>query len=781
VLPPEDAATAQHPSGLRRTPIPLMLVLTLLTAGFYYPWWFLQRRLRLNDLSAGPKIPRWPFVLFSVCLAIQWALLIWSGAWSVRPIVGPLSATGIAALALAAAWLLTVGPSLAIKRVIERYLAGPAMGDAADRTLTVRLSGAQTVCFGAFYLQYAVNTAILIEYASERVDEIEAAERLQFMRTLTAATPRVFITPTLIALNVVMFVVVAVSARTVLTPAPAAVVRWGGDFGPLTTHGQWWRLLTGAFLHFGLLHLLMNVIILWQIGTLTERLFGHVEFSVVYLLAALGGSVASLLWHPMSVSAGASGAVFGLYGALGAFLLMQRASMPVRLLATLANGAALFIGLNLVAGLLWNARLELTTAPTVGQNTIDLAAHFGGLATGFLAGCALAQTLTPMKGRTRIGRSLLVSAVGLGALALAARQVPVLDDLAAALERLRVLEGRSLALYNDSLAQLKARRLQPPQFADIVETKLLPPWNEARRSLLALRLQQPQRALAVATSAVMGWTAEEWDLTAEGIRTDNVALVERASRKREAADAIKASIGRRIAHAEALRAPTPPMVVGTVNDRRRQAVPGATVRLSCASHAAPGAVSDAYWQICKAPPVAHSDRGGRFRFDMLPAGPYVATASAPNYRDDERDFELDDQAALEFSLRPLVDDIAAALVRMAETEKNAQTIFNAALAKLKSRAIDNRQFADILEKQVLPPWDAVQTSLRGLTVTDGRAGMVRKAAEYMALRGEAWRLTANAVRGNDAEMMKKANEKQAAALAVVKDLVPKGAAAPQPR
>ena len=754
-----------------------MLALTLLTAGFYYPWWFLPRRSRLNQLSTAPQIPRWPFVLFTVCLTLQLVLLISSGPWNTRPIVGPISLEGIAALALSAAWLLMVWQSLAVKRVIERYLAGPATADADDRTLTVSLSRPQTVFFGAFYLQYAINTAILIEFSDELLDQIEAAERLQFMDTLTASTPHVFVTPALIALNVVMFVVIAVSSRTMLAPAPAVVVRWGGDFGPLTTHGQWWRLLTAAFLHFGLLHLLMNVIILWQIGALTERLFGHVGFSVVYLLAAVGGSVASLFWHPMGVSAGASGAVFGLYGALGGFLLMQRGSMPVRVLTTLATGAALFVGMNLAAGLLWNVQLEFTTV-SARQNTIDLVAHLGGLATGFLAGCALAQTLTPTKAGTRVGRSGLVGAIGIVALALAARQIPVLDDLAAALERLRLLEGRSLALYNNSLAQLKARQLQPPQFADIVETKLLPPWNEARRSLLALRLPPPQRALAVATSAVMAWTAEEWDLTAQGVRTDNVTLVERASRKREAAEAIKTSIGRRIAHAETARAPEPPMVVGTVNDRLHHAVQGATVRLACASHAAPGAVSDAYWRICKAPPVAHSDSGGRFQFGILPAGPYVATASAPNYRDDERDFELDDVATLGFSLRPLVDETSAALVRMASTESNAQTIFNAALAKLKSHAISNGQFADMLERQVLPPWDAVQSSLRGLTITDGRAELVRKAAEYMALRAEAWRLMAKAVRDGDAEMMKKANEKQAAALAVVKDIVPKGTARP---
>ena len=767
----EDVATAPAPSGLPRIPIPLMLVLTALTAGFYYPWWFLRRRSRLNQLDAAAPIPRWPFVLLSACLASRLALLLWGGPRGNLSSAVPLSADAIATLALLAAWFLTVVQAFAIKGIVERHIAGPAAADSPPRPLVVRLSGPQTFLFGPYYLQYAINTAVLIEYSSELVDQIEEADRLQFMRTLIASTPTVWVTPTLIAINVVMFVVVALSGKD-LSPATAVIARWGGDFGPLTTHGQWWRLLTGAFLHFGLVHLLMNVIILWQIGGLTERLFGHLGFSVAYLLAAVGASLASLFSHPLSVSAGASGAVFGLYGALGAFLLMQRASIPIRVLTTVANGAAMFVGVNLVAGLLWNVQAELTTSSALSGTMIDVAGHIGGLVTGFVVGCALAQPLTPAPSAFRAGRSLLVSVAGILVAAGATRYVPRVDDLTAALHGLRDLEERSLALYNDSLRKLRAHELQPRQFADIIDTKLLPPWNQARASLLSLRLPQPQRTLAVSTFAVMAWTADEWQLTAEGVRAEDVGLIERANRKRQAADEIKTSIDKRIAHATRPGPPQSPMVVGTVTDRLHHPVPGASVQLACASHAAPGSVPDAYWEICKAPPVGQSDDRGRFQFATLPSGPYVATASARDYRDDERDFELDEAAALEFTLRPRVDEVAAAIGRVVVAEKAAQAAFNGALAKLKSRAIADGQFADIVERQVLRPWEAVESSLAALNAGDDPTGLVAKTAKYMGLRAEAWRLTAQAVRTNDAAMLKKASATQAAAEAVFKGAAP---------
>jgi hypothetical protein len=186
---------------------------------------------------------------------------------------------------------------------------------------------------------------------------------------------------------------------------------------------------------------------------------------------------------------------------LAAFLLLQRASIPIRLLTTIANGAATFVGLNLVTGLLWNAQAALTASSGHPTLMIDAAGHIGGLLTGFVVGCALAQPLTQAPAVFRARRSLVVSVAGIIIAAVAARSVPRVDDLNAALESFRGLEQRSIALYNDSLAKLRAHQLQPGQFADIIDTTLLPPWNQARTSLLALRLPPPQRALAVAEDA----------------------------------------------------------------------------------------------------------------------------------------------------------------------------------------------------------------------------------------------------------------------------------------
>ena len=113
-----------------------------------------------------------------------------------------------------------------------------------------------------------------------------------------------------------------------VNPNSAVHIRFGSNFGPLTWTGQEWRLLTSAFLHFGIIHIALNMYALYQGGALVERLFGSTRFAVIYLLSALSGSVASGWWDPLRNSAGASGAIFGVYGALLAFLAVRRADIP---------------------------------------------------------------------------------------------------------------------------------------------------------------------------------------------------------------------------------------------------------------------------------------------------------------------------------------------------------------------------------------------------------------------------------------------------------------------
>jgi len=183
------------------------------------------------------------------------------------------------------------------------------------------------------------------------------------------------VTYTIIAINVIVYLAMCVKGVSFLHPQAPDVIPWGASYGPLTMGGQWWRLLTEIFVHFGILHIGMNMYILYQVGMLTEILFGKIRYIVLYLVAGLAGSFTSLYVHPLGVSAGASGAIFGVFGALLAFLLIERGVIPKRAAMQIARSAAVFLGYQLIYGL--------------ADKTTDLSAHVGGLVAGFVVGCLL--------------------------------------------------------------------------------------------------------------------------------------------------------------------------------------------------------------------------------------------------------------------------------------------------------------------------------------------------------------------------------------------------------
>ena len=205
---------------------------------------------------------------------------------------------------------------------------------------------------------------------------------------------------TLIALNVLVYVAMCLKGVSPMSPTPAEVLPWGADAGPLTLTGDWWRILTSTFIHFGLIHIAMNMYILYQVGPFTELLYGRVRFLLLYLLAGLGGSIVSLAVHPLTTSAGASGAIFGVYGALLAFLVVQRGVIPASRSRAIAQSAGIFLVYNLLFGL--------------ASRTTDLSAHGGGFVVGFLAGCVLARPAVAGTRRLPVARTAAVAIVGLG-------------------------------------------------------------------------------------------------------------------------------------------------------------------------------------------------------------------------------------------------------------------------------------------------------------------------------------------------------------------------------
>ena len=176
-------------------------------------------------------------------------------------------------------------------------------------------------------------------------------------------------TPILIDLNILVFIVMIASGVGIMSPSTLSLLKWGADFGPLTLTGDWWRAVTCNFIHIGAFHLLMNMYAFMYVGLLLEDLIGSRRMFMSYLLTGLCSAVFSLYMHSETISAGASGAIFGLYGIFLAFLFFHRIAKEQR--KALLTSILIFVGYNLVYGM---------------KAGIDNAAHIGGLLSGFLLG-----------------------------------------------------------------------------------------------------------------------------------------------------------------------------------------------------------------------------------------------------------------------------------------------------------------------------------------------------------------------------------------------------------
>lgn len=333
----------------------------------------------------------------------------------------------------------------------------------------------------------------------------------RFRNSLSEITPTVYVSLALLAVNILVFVAMTVSGVG-LTPTNAGLLRWGADFGPRSTNGEWWRLLTSTFVHIGFLHIAFNMFALFQIGPLMERMLGNVSFAVVYFVCGLGGSIASLTIHPYSISAGASGAIFGLYGALIGFLTMRPKEIPEEVLAGLLKGALSVVGYNVIWGLF--------------NTNIDMAGHVGGLLCGYACGVAMSLPIT-LEGAARRPRRL--AAVGLAAALLlpaAALHIPRTVDPVVTLAKVSEVEKKAMAAYGQAFIQFSTKRITGASFADVLEKEILPPWNAQRRSLSGLvgLPAQQQRVIGI-LGQYMDARARAWTMLAAGLRENNQAKV----------------------------------------------------------------------------------------------------------------------------------------------------------------------------------------------------------------------------------------------------------------
>jgi len=214
-------------------------------------------------------------------------------------------------------------------------------------------------------------------------------------RTIVGArfSERAIVTPVLIALNVLVYLITAVQAQSPMNNDASQLFNDGVMFSPsVAFNGEWWRLITSGFLHYGLIHIAVNMLSLWMLGKDLELLLGKLRFTIVYFMSLIGGSVAVYLFADPGVgTAGASGAIYGLLGAILIAILRLKMN-PTQVIGVIA--------LNLII--------------TISIPGISLFGHVGGFVIGAIAMAAL--VFAPLKKRAawQAGALVLVTIAMIG-------------------------------------------------------------------------------------------------------------------------------------------------------------------------------------------------------------------------------------------------------------------------------------------------------------------------------------------------------------------------------
>lgn len=357
-------------------------------------------------------------------------------------------------------------------------------------------------------------------------DPVAQQEAADFNRTLADLTPNAYVSYALIAANLGVFVFMLLGGVSWDRPAIADLIGWGAEFGPKTLHGQSWRLLTAMFVHFGMLHVVYNMLAFAYAGPIVERMFGNLGFLVLYIVSGIGGGLLALFTDAMVVHAGASGAVFGVYGALLAQIVKQGRTMPPHVTAQLRALGLAFVVYNLVNSL---------------RPGISMAAHVGGLATGFLCGLLLAKPLTHAARDERPGGAIAVLGLGVvllfGGVVGAQARFPRLDRLQELQNRLVQLDRQDMKAFDGVRYETDRQGMSEQEFASYVEREVLPEWRALREEIDAYRPEaaRPFAARVGAMGEYMRLRQQSCELIVTGLRNHDKQDIESARHLRDQA------------------------------------------------------------------------------------------------------------------------------------------------------------------------------------------------------------------------------------------------------
>jgi membrane associated rhomboid family serine protease len=332
-----------------------------------------------------------------------------------------------------------------------------------------------------------------------------------FVQELRGRTNFAVVTPAILILNVAIFICMCFSTGALSDPA--TLIAWGGSVGPRTTNGEWWRLVTSLFVHFGVLQLLANVIGFVSVGFMLERLVGPVAFAVTYMAAGVMAGVAELSAHQIAVNTGPSGAIFGVYGLLVASTAWgvyrpSPATIPLAALKGLVPGAFVFL-------------------------TIDVLTHglhsdgrFAGFAAGFIAGVILVAGVT----YRRPAMQRVFATLGATAAIVILLGAPLrgLDDARADVAAVIAVEGRTADEYDAELERANDGRSTMRERIVLIDQ--IRPQLQALRARLESFDKVPREQQLLVASAIefLKTRDESWRLRKEALRKSNLQILRQA-------------------------------------------------------------------------------------------------------------------------------------------------------------------------------------------------------------------------------------------------------------
>ena len=362
----------------------------------------------------------------------------------------------------------------------------------------------------------------------ERINvQSDEAATLPFQQAMASLASPPIVTYAIVIANVAVFIVMVARGASMTSPDTGTMLNWGANFGPMTMNGQWWRLLSYMFLHFGIVHIGLNMWVLWGLAPLVERFLGRTGFAIAYVMSGVAGGIASLAWNPSSVSAGASGAVFGTAGALLGFVLLRSDTIPSGVRNQMLKSMSKFLVLNIVIGM---------SVPA-----IDMAAHIGGFVGGIVFGLMLSQPVSPAMIRRRKFKNRIAVAIAGILFPLAMVALPAAPlDIATEMQRLAQVENQIYDTYN-AAQQLAVRgAIDDVELADQIELKVLAPWTKLREEVEGfLKLKYANRDYLLELIRYLQHRQESWTVLVQSLREQDEAKLQRSDELRRESDQMR--------------------------------------------------------------------------------------------------------------------------------------------------------------------------------------------------------------------------------------------------